>query len=130
VKDRATFGRAPSGIHRSDIRRTDKRVKSVYSLSLIRFACRRNDPMGEYPSTRLDKAVLKFAPQGRKKSQNVSATISLFFLLLFGNYCRIGVRFMGDAGRVVSIFAAFLSARRSAHLRVTHPVRAIGLAHL
>ncbi|MEP9325362.1 hypothetical protein PPMP20_19835 [Paraburkholderia phymatum] len=43
--------------------------------------------MGKYPSTRLNKAALKFRRQGRKKSQNVSVEISDFFLLLVGNYC-------------------------------------------
>ena len=48
-----------------------------------------NMPMGEYPSTSLNKAVLKFRRQGRKKSQNVSAGIAVFFLLLFGKICRV-----------------------------------------
>jgi hypothetical protein len=38
-------------------------------------------PMGEYPSTSLNKAALKFRRQGRKKSQNVSAVVLEFFLL-------------------------------------------------
>jgi hypothetical protein len=45
--------------------------------------------VSEYPCTRLDKAALKFPVQGGKKSQNVSARFTLFFLLLFGNICRI-----------------------------------------
>jgi hypothetical protein len=45
--------------------------------------------VSEYPCTRLHKAALKFRLQGSKKSQNVSARFTIFFLLLFGNYCRI-----------------------------------------
>ncbi|WP_143062194.1 hypothetical protein [Paraburkholderia diazotrophica] len=44
--------------------------------------------MSEYPRSSLDKAALKFAPQDGKKSRNVSAGITLFFLFLFGNSCR------------------------------------------
>jgi hypothetical protein len=44
--------------------------------------------MSEYPRSRLDKAALKFARQGSKKSQNVSVEVALFFSLLFGNSCR------------------------------------------
>jgi hypothetical protein len=35
--------------------------------------------MSEYPRTGMNKAALKFANQGRKISQIVSVTISLFF---------------------------------------------------
>ncbi|MBN3758602.1 hypothetical protein G3N95_37225 [Paraburkholderia sp. Tr-20389] len=60
--------------------------------------------MSEYPSTSLNKAVLKFRRQGCKKSQNVSAEIAVFFLLLFGKFCRVLRN--GTAFRAVSPFLA------------------------
>ncbi|SIT39394.1 hypothetical protein BN2475_190235 [Paraburkholderia ribeironis] len=44
--------------------------------------------MSEYPSTGIDKAILKFVLQDRKKSQIVSVKVAVFFCVLFGNCYR------------------------------------------
>jgi hypothetical protein len=83
------------------------------SVSSIKFYSRPVDlniaaldriaPMSEYPSTSLNKAGLKFRRQGRKKSQNVSADILEFFLILFGKCCR----FMRDRTAFRADFHSF-----------------------
>ncbi|WP_131542644.1 hypothetical protein [Paraburkholderia hospita] len=68
--------------------------------------------MSEYPCTSLDKAVLKFRLQGGKKSQNVSARFTIFFSLLFGNFCRImrvGTAFHATRLAFAVLFSATVS---------------------
>jgi hypothetical protein len=86
--------------------------------------------MSDYPSTRLDKAILKFAPQVSKKSQNVSAAISAFFMILFGNYCRNSADFSGVNRPAACIFAACLTIGCSLHRSAVCAVDVIAHAHL
>ncbi|MGT2471025.1 hypothetical protein [Paraburkholderia terrae] len=68
--------------------------------------------MSEYPCTSLDKAALKFRLQGGKKSQNVSARFTIFFSLLFGNFCRI-MRIHTELRAIRSAFAVLFSSALS-----------------
>jgi hypothetical protein len=65
--------------------------------------------VSEYPCTSLDKAALKFRLQGGKKSQNVSARFTIFFSLLFGNFCRI-MRIHSHFTPIVSPLLRFFSS--------------------
>ncbi|WP_156132379.1 hypothetical protein [Paraburkholderia terrae] len=71
--------------------------------------------MSEYPCTSLDKAALKFRLQGGKKSQIVSARFTIFFSILFGNFCRI-MRICAVLRAARCAFAALFSSAVSVDL--------------
>ncbi|WP_146014351.1 hypothetical protein [Paraburkholderia rhynchosiae] len=107
---------------------TRNRLKPANCNSVSRFAKPVNRSqwktclgMSECPSTGIDKAILKFAPQGRKNLKMYRSHIQDYFVILFGIFYRFARQldafrgFLAFSGHLVASFMQCLTGRFGCH---------------